>query len=195
MTSAPPRLALGFSTHTGWAQAVAVAAPLSVPKLLHRGRIDLNIGKDSVHVFHVAADMGLPAAQSHIERCATRATANAQTEIASLLDAHARAKAAIGIVVGNTKLPPLEAVLRSHMLIHAAEGEFYRRAIIRGAEAHKLMTVTVPAKELAEAASAALELKPAQLGQWLTEYGRTVGRPWGRDEKDAFLAACVALAS
>jgi hypothetical protein len=38
-------------------------------------------------------------------------------------------------------------------------------------------------------------VKAAALPQWLTERGRAVGRPWGRDEKEALLVACIALAA
>lgn len=192
MAAPASKVAFGFSTHTGWAQAVVASGPLTAPRLLHRGRIDLGVGKDSVHVFHAAAEMTLTAARSHVDRCAKRATANAESEIATLVHAHGRA--AIGVVVGNAKLPPFEAILKSHMLIHAAEGDFYRRAILAAAATHKLKAAAVPAKELADAAAAALRLPTATLAPWLTSYGKSVGRPWGRDEKDAFLAACIALA-
>jgi hypothetical protein len=192
MRSSTPKIAFGFSPHTGWAQAVVVAGSLSTPKLLHRGRIDLGVGGESVHVFHTAAEMTFARAQGYIERCAKTATNNAHQAIASLLSAHGQ-NAAVGVVVGNAKLPPLEAVLRSHMLIHAAEGDFYRRAILNAAEGHGLASAAVPGKELQDAAGAVLNAPGTKLQTWLASYGKTVGRPWGRDEKDAVLAACVAL--
>jgi hypothetical protein len=195
MASPSSTVAFGFSAHTGWAQAVAVGASLAAPKLLHRGRVDLSVGKESAHVFHAAAEMPLAAAKTYIERCRKRAISAAQAEMAALLKSLAPANGVIAVVVGNAKLPPLEAILKSHMLIHAAEGDFYRRAILDAAEMHKLRSVAVPSKELADAACGALNVSVDQLPLWLTTCGRSVGRPWGRDEKDAFLAACVALAS
>lgn len=183
MSSSTPKIAIGFSPHTGWAQAVVVAGPLSAPKLLHRGRIDLGVGGESVHVFHAAAEMPFARAQAYIERCARTATTNARQAIASLLSAHGQ-NAAVGIVVGNAKLPPLEAILKSHMLIHAAEGDFYRRAILNAAEGHGLTSAALPAKELQDAAGAVLNAPGAKLQTWLANYGKTVGRPWGRDDKD-----------
>lgn len=193
MSASTPKIAIGFSPHTGWAQTVVMAGPLSAPRLLHRGRIDLGIGGESVHLFHTAAEMTLARAQAHIERCAKTATDNARQAIASLLSAHGQ-NAAVGVVVGNAKLPPLEAILKSHMLIHAAEGDFYRRAILNAAEGHSLASAAVPAKELADAAGAVLNEPGAKLQTWLANYSKRVGRPWGRDQKDAFLAACIALA-
>lgn len=199
MTSAPSgKIAIGFSTHTGWAQAVAIAGPLSSPKLLKRGRVDLGVGDDSVHVFHVAAEMTPAEAKGHVERCAKRAIASARAEMTSMLKALSPAKIApvIGVVVGNAALSSsLGAILKSHMMIHSAEGVFYRRAILQAAEAQKLRSVAVPSRELPALASVVLKVPAEGLAQWLTAFGRTVGRPWGRDEKDAFLAACVAIAA
>lgn len=197
MTSASSHAAaLGFSVHTGWAQGVAVSGPLSAPKLLHRGRIDIAPGAQSVEVFHVAAEMELVQAKRHVERCTKAATEKASSELTSLmkaLGAHVRS-VAVGVVVGTAVLPPFDAILRSHLQIHSAEGQLFRRVILDAARDLELKSLAVRSKDLTEAGAAALKIAPQRLPQWLTDYGRTVGRPWGRDEKDAFLVACLALA-
>jgi hypothetical protein len=187
--------ALGFSVHTGWAGAVAVAGPLASPKLMHRSRVDLSPGKESAHVFHVAAEKRTGAAARHIEGCGKAVADSARLGLASLAKALAISPVTVGVVVANAPLPgSLEAILRSHMLIHAAEGDFYRRAVLQAGEGLGWRPIAVPSKELAPAAAAALAIAPERVKDWLVAFGREVGRPWGRDEKDAFLAACVALA-
>jgi hypothetical protein len=141
--------------------------------------------------------MPLAEARRHIDRCAKLASARARTELAALIKAHVQSVKlkAVG-VAGNSTMPStLESVLRSHLMIHGAEGILYRRAVLQAGEDLGLKTRAVPAKELAAAAAVVLKIAPANLATWLTEFGRTVGRPWGRDEKDAFLAASLALAS
>ena len=190
-----PATALGFSVHTGWAQVVALTGPRGAPKLLHRGRVDFAPGSESVEIFHIAAEMALAEAKRHIERCAKLATARARTELAALIKTHASGAAIVAVgVVGNSVMPTaFDSVLRSHLMIHGAEGILYRRAVLQAAQDLKLKIRAIPSKELMEAAAGLLKVAPARLPQWLTDFGRTVGRPWGRDEKDAFLAASLAL--
>jgi hypothetical protein len=101
---------------------------------------------------------------------------------------------AVGVVVGKSVLPSsLDAILRSHLLIHSAEGDLFRRVILEAAQDLKLRSLAVSSKDLGAAASGALGVTAQRLPQWLTDFGKTVGRPWARDEKDAFLVACLAL--
>jgi hypothetical protein len=189
--------ALGFSVHTGWAAVAAVSGPLTAPTLLHRERIDIAPGAESGHVYHVAAELTGRAAQSHIDKCLKTSSKAALTALsATVRNLSLRGKVvASGVIANNAKLPDLlDSILASHMLIHSAEGDFYRRAILDASKALDLKPVVVKSKELADAASAALSLKPGTLPDHLATVGRTVGRPWARDEKDAYCAACVALA-
>ncbi len=197
-TEAPRPAALGFTAHTGWAVAVAVSGPLTSPKLIHRGKIDLRPGKESVQVFHVAAEMAPTDAKRHVERCSKAAADTARKELTSLIKslAHEVSPVAVGVVVGNAARPTsLDAVLRSHLLIHSAEGDLFRRAIVEAGAALELTSLAMPSRDLALAASRVLKVSQDGIPQWLGEFGRTVGRPWGRDEKDAFLVACLALAN
>ena len=78
MPSLKNNATLGFSVHTGWAMAVAVTGPLSSPKLVHRGRIELAPESESVEVFHVAAEKTSSAAKRHIDRCEELVAAQAR---------------------------------------------------------------------------------------------------------------------
>ena len=196
MAPSPRRAAYGFSVHTGWAMAVAVAGPLSSPQLLLRQRIEFKPGAESVHVFHVAAEKTGPEAKRHYDRCKALVAAQARSQLELLLEAINPAPTALGIVVGNAALPSsLEAILRSHMQIHSAEGNFYRGSLLDAGAVLKLKSRAVPARELAPRAMRALKIDEAKLSPFLSSIRCKVGRPWGRDEKDAFLAACIALAA
>jgi hypothetical protein len=88
---------------------------------------------------------------------------------------------------------PLRAILASHALIHAAEGELFRGAIGSALEAGGIEVKHPRASEVRERAAAALGLDPDELDGWLAKVGRTAGRPWAKDHKEACLAALIAL--
>jgi hypothetical protein len=88
---------------------------------------------------------------------------------------------------------PLEEILQSHTLVHAAEGALFR-AVIRGAsEDLGLRVVQVPAPELVRRGAKVLGLAKDEVPDFLTQLGRPLGPPWTADHKAATLAAAVAL--
>ena len=100
-----------------------------------------------------------------------------------------------GIILGSGRaLPPLEAILASHALIHTAEGEFYRNALIEAGEHCGLAVIGTRERELWERAAAQLLLPLKELERALAEAGRKMGPPWTQDQKYAALAGWIALA-
>jgi hypothetical protein len=77
-------------------------------------------------------------------------------------------------------------------LIHTAEGALFRGAIKSASEALKIPITEVPARELPLRASSALGVPLAALLDRLAAIGRTAGKPWAKDQKDAFLVALLA---
>jgi hypothetical protein len=91
---------------------------------------------------------------------------------------------ASAVIVGNQPFDnPLDQILKAHSLIHAAEGELYRHAIMSASEACGLAVTPVRAREL----------EAPGLRKVLTDVGRRAGRPWAQDQKESLLAALVAL--
>jgi hypothetical protein len=161
--------AIGFSVHTGWAMAVAVSGPLTSPTILRRDRIDVRPGDESVEVFHVAAERDLAFAVRHVAKCRKAAAATARASLKSYIAALGaqNSPVAIAVVVSNAPLPSsLEAILRSHMQVHSAEGDFYRRAILAAGEDLDLKTHTIKAKELT-----AKQLTPSNLHPMTSQSG------------------------
>jgi hypothetical protein len=101
------------------------------------------------------------------------------------------------VVVGEAgkALPSVEAILRSHALVHAAEGELYRTLVARASEGCGVPASLVPAKELASRAARALAIPEAQVLSRLAAMGKASGRPWTADQKESSLAAWIALAA
>src|SRR5262249_14246273 len=99
-----------------------------------------------------------------------------------------------GLPLGNTRLPSsLEAILRSHALVHSAEGELFRQVLVSASEAAELAVTGVPARELYAQAAARLHLREAELKRPLTDLGAAVGAPWGQGQKGAPLSARLVL--
>jgi hypothetical protein len=177
-------VALGFVAHTGWAVAVAVGGS-GAPRLIDRRRIEL-IERGSAGVFHAAKGLPLAEARRLVEAIRARAGERAKEALAAWIES---LQGLGGVprrcaIIGPRKPPPadVETILRSHALMHAAEGELYRAALAAAAEAGGLEVTTIPARELDLSAQAVRDL------------GHGAGAPWGRDQKLAALAAALRLA-
>src|SRR5947209_1043563 len=135
--------ALGFRTHSGWASMVAVAGSASKPVVLDRSRIEIEDGFKQP--YHAAKQLTRDEAQTLIATCLERsvklATAAVSASLAELKQ-NGYAVAGAGIIFASGRaLPDLAAILKSHALIHTAEGEFFREALLRASE-HCLLPVT-----------------------------------------------------
>ena len=187
--------AIGFSIHTGWAASVLVAGPLRAPRIVDRCRIRLADSDDTVRaeVYHRAAGMSGPAAAKFVRESKDAAARKARGAVQSLRES--QPLVAAGILMSAGKLPSdLAAILRSHPLIHSAEGVFYREALATAAEDCGLEVVRIPRRELPDRFASALGTDDGGARECLAAMGRSVGPPWARDQKDAAMAALVALA-
>jgi len=101
-----------------------------------------------------------------------------------------------GLVLASGRpLPRLAQILASHALIHTADGELFRGAILHAGARCGLRSAAVKEKELLSEASRVLRLKPDDLTRRIADLGREIGPPWSQDEKFASLVAWMALAS
>jgi hypothetical protein len=99
------------------------------------------------------------------------------------------------LLASGRPLPPLAQILTSHALIHTADGELFRRALLHACGRCELAQASMKERELLTRASEVLRIKPNALTRRITELGRGLGPPWTQDEKLASLAAWMALAS
>ena len=194
--------AVGFSVHTGWALAIVVSGSPDAPRPLLRRRLTLTEARGHGFVFHRAAEaLAAGRALSHAERMvqsarrdvSRRAKAELRKVWAELPSGTKLATA--GMVLSNAAPPSdLARILHAHPLVHAAEGALFREAVAAACRARRVPVLGVPARELTARAAAALRVPVGRLPGRLREAGLALGRPWGRDEKDAFLVAWLALA-
>jgi len=97
------------------------------------------------------------------------------------------------LLASGRPLPVLEKILASHALIHTADGEHFREAIVHASGRCGLAMHCLKERELLDRAGQAFRLKPKELLRRVTELGRPLGSPWSQDEKFATLTAWLAL--
>ena len=191
---------LGLRVHTGWAAAVTLGGSASAPTVVDRRGLSLveKTDHDAVFVYHAAAELEGAAADRHVATARNIANVSAVRELGQLLSdlkVAGYVVRAVGLPVGRTSsLPPLGAILRSHALLHTAEGELFRGALAEACTRCGLPLVGVPPKDLHQRAARASGLRADVLRRRLAELGRALGPPWAVDQKDAALAAIIAAA-
>jgi hypothetical protein len=188
--------ALGARAHSGWAAYVVLAGDVCAPRLLSRGRMalcDPSI-EGSKQPYHYAEPMTLARAEKYIGECRVSAAALANRSLGKIV-AETGALASCCILISSGKsLPDLRSVLASHVLIHAAEGEFYRDAVADACVHRHIAVQRVRERDIAEQAEI-LPLPEAARRDVLNAYGKQLGPPWTQDEKLSALAAWLALAA
>ena len=132
-----------------------------------------------------------------VERGIESASRNAVQEIRAAverLEAGGHAIAGCAVLMG-APMPAwsVDEILAVHFRMHKAEGVLFRGALARAAEACGLTFFGIPEKQLAEQAERALGIPAGEARKTIASLGRSVGPPWGKDQKDAALAAMIAL--
>jgi hypothetical protein len=192
--------ALGFRAHSGWTAVVAVAGWPGRPVVLERRRIETadTAIPGSKQPYHAAEGLDSQAAERFIRKCRDSSTLLAMHAVSAMvaqLGENGLTPVGAGILFASGRpLPDLVATLRSHALIHTAEGEFFREVLVRASEHCSLHITKVKEREVWDKGTIAFQLPSADLRQRIDGLGRSLGPPWRQDEKLASLAAWIALA-
>jgi hypothetical protein len=99
------------------------------------------------------------------------------------------------LLASGRPLPELDKILASHALIHTADGELFREALLHASARCGLRDFRVKEREVLDLTGRAFRLKPADIMRRVTELGRSLGSPWSQDEKFATMAAWLALSA
>jgi hypothetical protein len=193
--------ALGFRAHSGWTALVAVSVSKGAPSVLARQRIHLveTFTYRFRQPYHTAKNMPLDEGREFISHVQTQARSFAYHAICDLhksLHAQGYQLTRSGLVLASGRpLPNLPDILASHALIHTADGELFREALLHASARCGLLSKTAKERELRDEAPGMLRLRPDDLTRRMVELGRSLGAPWSQDEKLATLVAWLALAS
>ena len=191
--------AVGFRAHSGWTALVALSLEDDSPHVLLRQRPHLvkTFTYEFRQPYH-SAKRGPPAeARDIISRVRTDARHLAYQAISSVqtsLQAEDYELKRCGLLLASGRpLPALPQILSSHALIHTADGELFREALIHASLRCGFEMFTAKESELIETASHTLHLQPDDLVRRLTGLGSALGPPWTQDEKFAALVAWFSL--
>jgi hypothetical protein len=194
--SAQPAAALGFNVRTGWAAVVAVGGPPDAPEVLAKTRIDVATTFEEGAVYHMGQEMPLAEAAVFIRDSERRFVERARAGLVDFAARLAGKVAGAGMAAALPRsLPPMESILKVHPLVHAAEGELYRRVFAEACASLGPAPARVPPDALAKRVAAATGLTPAKVTARLAVMGKASGKPWAADQKQATLAAWLALAT
>ena len=191
--------AVGFRVHSGWSALVTVALENSGPIILGRERVHLveTFIYKFRQPFHTAERMPLEKARAFVgeslvvaKRLACGALRSTQKELGNR--GYEVARGALLLASGKA-LPRLENILRSHALIHTADGEHFREALRHACGDCGMEMASFRERELVERGAKTLRMRRDRLLRRLTELGAGLGSPWTQDEKYAALAAWLVL--
>jgi hypothetical protein len=195
------QVALGFRAHSGWTALVAIALEKGSPQVLLRERPHLvkTFTYEFRQPYHTAKKRSSAEAQDFVSRVRTEARGLASEAISSVQSGFRHQGYELkrcGLLLASGKpLPDLPQILASHALIHTADGELFREALLHAGKRCGLETFKAKESELLERASCTLHLKADELGRRLVHLGSAVGSPWTQDEKLAALVAWISLIS
>jgi hypothetical protein len=193
--------ALGFRVHSGWTALVAVAVKDGAPCVLARARRHLveTFTYQFRQPYHTAAELPFDKASEFISRVRKEARDLAYRAIheiqADMQKQGFKLSQAALLLASGKQLPALDKVLASHALIHTADGELFREAVLHASARCRLATICVKERELLDQAAESIRLRPDVLLRRVTELGRAHGSPWSQDEKFATIIGWFSLAS
>jgi hypothetical protein len=191
------KVALGLKAHSGWAALVGVGRERGALVVSTRRRIELVDEAWAKQPYHAAESLEPESARRLVARgiAMTRRLAVAEMQ-AAVADEQRKQNAvtACAVLVG-APMPEwtVDEILAVHVRMHKAEGVLFRDVLSNAVTECALTLVTIPEKRLHAHAQKALAVPAARLSKDIAGLGAMVGAPWGKDQKDAALAALIAL--
>jgi hypothetical protein len=192
--------AFGFSAHSGWAAMVVLGSAASNLSVLARSRVELIDDHDpeSKQPYHAVEFLCVEEAtgrlRGYLEVATAMAGAAIEAQYAAVKQRGYQVKS-VGIIESAARKEiSLSSILKSHALIHAAEGDHFRNALSAAAQGLGLRVRRVQARGLEDHAVSQLHLPLKSMLDTVNDLGRQVGPPWGADQKKAALLAWSLLA-
>ena len=191
------RVTFGFKAHSGWAALVTLGQTNGDPVVVDRQRVDLAGEAWAKQPYHAAEGLKPAVARDLVKRAIESVHRRAVRELRTAIKRETSRKNEVSgcaVIVGEP-MPDwtVEEILAVHFRMHKAEGVLFRDALARAATSCGVTLVQIPEKQLTTHAEKALKTPAATLAAKIAMLGKSVGPPWGKDQKEAALAALVAL--
>ncbi len=193
--------AVGFRVHSGWTALIALAVNNGLPTVLARQRLHLveTFTYEFRQPYHTAEKLPFAEGRAFVSRMrseARRLAFHAIRKLKAELQEQGYSLDRCGLLLASGRtLPSLDRILASHSLIHAADGELFREALLHASARCGLKRLAVKERELLDSASRTLGRKPDELTHHIAGLGRPLGPPWSQDEKLASLVAWLAMSA
>ena len=193
------KVAYGLKAHSGWAALVVLGKSDGEFIVVDRRRVELVEEEWARQPYHAAEELEAGEARKLVKRGIDAAYRIAMREMRTALRRERERNneiAACAVLVGNP-MPhwSVEQILAVHFRMHQAEGVLFRDALIDAARKCSLNVIELPEKTLLDHAEKTLQTSAANLSKTISALGKLAGPPWGKDQKDAALAAMLALDS
>ncbi|MBI1763790.1 MAG: hypothetical protein HYR56_20380 [Acidobacteria bacterium] len=191
------KVAFGLKAHSGWAALIVLGEDADGCVIVERRRIELVDDEWAKQPYHAAENLPLADARDLVTRGVAAAQRIALRELRAMLKReHARKNEVCGCAVLTANPMPdwnIAEILAVHFRMHKAEGVLFREALAHAAESCGLKLVAIPEKSLTQYAEQSFGASADSLLRQIAALGKAAGPPWGKDQKDAALAALVAL--
>ena len=191
------KVTFGLKAHSGWAALVVVGECEGDLAVVDRRRIELVEDEWAKQPYHAAENLKPDKARDVVKRGVEAARRIAVREVRAAVKRERErgneVTACAVLVVDPMPDWSVEEILAVHFRMHKAEGVLFRDALVRAAKECGLRLVEIPEKTLTPHAESALKTPASSLAKDIARLGKAVGPPWGKDQKDAALAALVVL--
>lgn len=190
-------VAFGLKAHSGWAALVVIGKHDGQLVVVDRSRIELVEEAWAKQPYHAAEDLKPHVAQDLVKRGISSANRIALRELRHAVRREQKRDnvvAACGVLVTDP-MPgwTTDEILAVHFRMHKAEGVLFRNALSTATKTANLRLIEVNEKTLAERAERSLKVSTMKLSTTISTLGKSVGPPWGKDQKEATVAAMIAL--
>jgi hypothetical protein len=194
------KVAFGMKAHSGWAALVVLGKRSGELQVVDRCRVELVENDEASWAkqpYHAAENLNTGEARDLVKRGLEAARRIAVREMRAAINrlrqAGHQVTACAVLVVDPMPDWTIDQILAVHFRMHKAEGVLFRDALARAATTCGVKLFAIPEKQLDEHAERALATSVNSLRKTILSLGKSVGAPWGKDQKDASLAAMIAL--
>src|SRR5262245_4394049 len=195
------KVAFGLKAHSGWAALVVLGGADAYLEIVDRRRLELIEQRDASWAkqpYHAAEMLPARDARAMVQRgidSARRHAVQQMRDAVTRIERDGHKVAGCAVLMGQP-MPDwsVDEILAVHFRMHKAEGVLFRHALARAATECRQRLVEIPEKQLYDHAARTLGAPPSTLTKRIATLGKSIGPPWGKDQKDAALAAMVALA-
>jgi hypothetical protein len=191
------RVAFGLKAHSGWASLIVLGVDDAHFEVIDRRRLELVEDEWAKQPYHAAEQLETKEARQIVKRGISAAQLHARRAIRDAVkraEKHGHRVVGCALLMGAS-MPDwtVEQILAVHFRMHKAEGVLFREALAAAARHSNLKVVEVPDKTLDEFAVQSLGTSQSKLAEQVSSLGKSIGAPWGKDQKEATVAAMIAL--